>query len=237
MSGISQRTLLIAGVPVLVIAAFALGYVVGGRNQPAPATVSSTASGEMGGEFGNRTPLSMSPGTAMSPGTSMSPMPTSPMTPMPPAISAHKEPQAAGLGSLVAGLEKKVAANPDNLNQQVLLARTYKELGQRGKGIAQLRPLHQKYSTNADISAALADLLMTGTNKTELQEAFQLFDDVAREQPSLASVARLRQGEIQVKLGDTPRALKIWREQLSKLPKGDEERAVFEQQIAQNSGK
>lgn len=229
MSGISQRTLVFAGVPVLVIAAFALGYVVGSRNQPAPATSSAPAPAiSMSSE--NRTPLSMS-------GTAMSPMPDTHTMPMPPAVSAHKESQAAGLGSLVAGLEKKVAANPENIDQQVLLARTYKELGQRGKGITLLRTLHQKSADNIDVSAALADLLTDSTDKQELAEAEQLFDNVANTHPEYASMSRLRQGEIEVKLGDTAKALKTWREQLSKLPKGNEERAMFEKAIAQNSGK
>ena len=89
---------------------FALGYTVGNNNQKIDSTVNSTPMhSDMDLAFGN------------------------------PKASAHKtemnEAGSASLSGLVAGLEKKVAANPGNIDQQLLLAQTYKELGSRDKGV------------------------------------------------------------------------------------------------------
>jgi cytochrome c-type biogenesis protein CcmH/NrfG len=137
----------------------------------------------------------------------------------------------------VAGLEKKVAANPGNIEQQLLLARTYQELGERSKGLKLLRSLHQHNDKNMEVSVTLATLLMAGSDPQELQEAYQLLEDAAQQKPELAPMARLYQGDIQVKLGDTAQALKIWKSHLAKMPAGDEQRSLFKQRIAQYSGK
>jgi cytochrome c-type biogenesis protein CcmH len=209
MSRISQRTLTITGVTALVALVFALGYLLGNKTTP-KATVDTPTSS---------LPQSMMRG-------SFSKMP-----------AAAEQPKVAGLGGLVAGLEKKVAANPENIDQQLLLARTYEELGERTKGLKLLRSLQQQNANNPDVKFTLAALLMTGSDKQDLQEANQLFDEVSRQKAEFLSMARLHQGEIQVKLGNTPQAMKIWKGYLAKMPAGDDQRANFEERIAQNPTK
>jgi len=225
MSAISQRTMMITGVSALVIAAFALGYLLGSKSTKAPAeAVTSISPSDMRGAFGNKP---IAPEGAQGAMGSMGSM----------AAQGTSGSQAGSLGGLVAGLEKKVAANPENIDQQLLLARTYLELGERGKGLKLLRKLHQGNAKNMDVNMTLATLLMAGTDKQELQEAYQLLEDATQQKPEVAPMARLYQGEIQLKLGDTAKALKIWKSYLAKLPPGNEQRALFEERIAQNSGK
>jgi cytochrome c-type biogenesis protein CcmH len=145
--------------------------------------------------------------------------------------------QAGSLGGLVAGLEKKVAANPENIEQQLLLARTYQELGERSKGLKLLRVLHQRNDKNMEVSVTLATLLLAGSDQQELQGAYQLLENAAQQKPEVAPMARLYQGDIQVKLGDTAQALKIWKSHLAQMPAGDAQRSLFKQRIAQYSGK
>ena len=104
------------------------------------------------------------------------------------------------LGGLVAGLEKKVAANPENIDQQLLLAQTYKELDNRSKSLNLLHSLNKQAPKNAQVKITLATVLMTGDDKQELKEASQLFDEAIKLKPEVASMARLYQGEIKVKL-------------------------------------
>jgi hypothetical protein len=98
-------------------------------------------------------------------------------------------------------------------------------------------PLHQRVGKNMDVNITLATLLMAGTDKQELQEAHQLLEEATQQKPEVAPMTRLYQGEIQVKLGDTAQALKIWKSQLAKIPAGSEQRALFQERIAQHSGK
>ncbi len=211
MSGVSQRTWMITGVSVLVIAAFALGYLLGSKNpKPALEAVTSVSKSDMRGAFGNR-PIA------------------------PEETAAPQGVQVASLGGLVAGLERKVAADPGNIDQQVLLARTYQELGEHTKALKLLRTLHQHQAGSTEVNVTLATTLMAGTDRQELQEAYQLLDDAARQKAEVTPMARLYQGEIQVKLGDTPKALKIWKGYLAKMPAGDGQRSLFEERISQNS--
>lgn len=209
MPAVSQRTWLLAGVTLLVIAAFALGYLAGRNSQPA---TSDTA-----------------------PAISMSDMRGAGLGPAAPGIGAHEPAQAGSLSALVSGLENKVAADPGNIDQQLLLARTYQELGERDKGLKLLHKLQQHDSANLEVKITLATLLMEGGDTRDLQAADRLLEDAVRLKPQVAPMARLYQGDIQLKLGDSAKALKIWKGYLARLPAGDEQRALFQQRIAQVS--
>lgn len=114
--------------------------------------------------------------------------------------SASAEPAVLSLGSLVAGLEKKVASHPENIDQQLLLAQTYNELGDRTKSLNLLHALNKQAPRNAQVKITLASVLMKGEAKQELKEALQVFDEAIQLKPDVASMARLYQGEIKVKL-------------------------------------
>ena len=50
---------------------------------------------------------------------------------------------APGLDSLLKGLEEKVAADPTNVNNRMLLAQTYNELGMQDKAMTEMRALQK----------------------------------------------------------------------------------------------
>ena len=122
-----------------------------------------------------------------------------------PKSSAHQSGMngtaSSSLSGLVAGLEKKVAANPGNIDQQLLLAQTYKELDNRDKSIKLLSALNKSAPNNAQVKIIFATILMTSADKQELKEASKLFDEAIKLNPEVANMARLYQGEIKVKLG------------------------------------
>ena len=166
---------MVVGGAALLAATFALGYWIGNKNLQNPITPPATlTSSDMEHAFGSV--KSRTHETAM------------------------QEPAAMGLSGLVAGLEKKVAANPENIDQQLLLAQTYNELDNRAKSLKLLQSLIKQAPKNPQVKITLATILMTSTDKQELKQAARLFDDAIKLKPEAASMARLYQGEIQVKL-------------------------------------
>jgi cytochrome c-type biogenesis protein CcmH/NrfG len=112
----------------------------------------------------------------------------------------RQDAMANSLNTLVAGLEKKVAANPENIDQQLLLAQTYNELDYRPKSLNILRTLNKKESRNAQVKITLATVLMKGTNQKELNEALQAFDEAIKLDPEMGNMARKYQEEIRARL-------------------------------------
>jgi len=137
------------------------------------------------------------------------------------------------LEDLLPALEAKVAANPKDLDQRMLLARTYMELGQREKGIKAFRALHKDDPKNHEIVILFATSLLESNNKADLDEARRLLDTAVRLKPSVAPMARLYQGEIALKLGDKRGAVGIWSGYLKTMSPDDPKRAMFEQRIAE----
>jgi cytochrome c-type biogenesis protein CcmH/NrfG len=170
-----QQAWIVVGGAALVAVIFAFGYWMGGNSQKnALEPASSLSSTDMEHAFG-----SVKPSTHQ---------------------SSMQEPAAQSLGGLVAGLEKKVAANPGNIDQQLLLAQTYNELDNRDKSLKLLRSLNKQSPKNAQVKITLATILMKSEDKQELKEASQLFDEAIQLKPEVGSMARMYQGEIRVKL-------------------------------------
>jgi len=143
---------------------------------------------------------------------------------------------APGLGDLLPRLEAKVAANPGDIDGRILLAQTYNELGQRAKGLESMRKLHQELPLNDRVSFALGALLMKSDAKPDLQEALKLLEvSAASKQAAINNLARVYQGQVMVKLGDSKGAIKLWSSYLKTLPPGDERRASIEAELAKAS--
>lgn len=145
---------------------------------------------------------------------------------------------APGLGDLLPRLEAKVAANPGDIDGRILLAQTYNELGQRAKGLESMRKLRQEFPLNDRVSFALGALLMKSDAKPDLQEALKLLEvSAASKQAAINNLARVYQGQVMVKLGDSKGAIKLWSSYLKTLPPGDERRASIEAELAKASKK
>ena len=152
------------------------------------------------------------------------------------AAPSQAAPMKAGnLADLLPGLEAKVAANPNDVEQRVLLGQTYGELGQRDKAIKELRTAHRAAPQDARITILLATALMDGGPQSDLRESYKLLGEAVSNKPEVAPMARLYQGDILMKLGDNRGALKVWKEYLGKMPAGDPRRTLFEDKIAQAS--
>jgi cytochrome c-type biogenesis protein CcmH/NrfG len=151
------------------------------------------------------------------------------------APQALENPSASSLADLLPGLEAKVAANPKDVSLRLLLAQTYGEMGQREKGIKELRILRKADPKNTQVVVFLATALLESDAKSDLQEAYKLLDEAVRMNPALLPMARLYQGDILVRLGDRPGAIKLWKGYLAQAPASDQRRGLFEEKIAQAS--
>lgn len=162
---------------IALVVTFALGYGVGNKaGKPAIEQVNALSSTDMDHAFGSVKPADHP--------------------------SMAEEPAVMSLSGLVAGLEKKVAANPENIDQQLLLAQTYSELDNRTKSIKLLRKLNLQTPKNAQVKITFATILMKSEDKQELKEASQLFEEAIKLKPEATSMAKMYQGEIKVKLGN-----------------------------------
>lgn len=149
---------------------------------------------------------------------------------------AQSSPAASNLADLLPGLEAKVAANPKDMELRLLLAQTYGELGQREQSIKEFRIVHKADPKNTQVIILLATALMEGDSKNDWQEAYKLLDEAVRLKPAVLPMARLYQGDILVKLGDKPGAIKLWNTYLAQSPADDQRRAMFQERLAQVSG-
>lgn len=151
-------------------------------------------------------------------------------------MSGATNPSVASLADLLPRLEAKVAAAPRNYEQRLLLAQTYVELGQSAKGVEQLRRLHKQVPHDNPTTILLATSLIQQGTQADLRESSKLLEEALREKPAVMPMVRLYQGDIQMKLGDVPGAVKIWKDYLGKMSSGDPRRALFEEKISQASG-
>lgn len=152
-----------------------------------------------------------------------------------PVASAESPPAAGSLESLLPGLEAKVAANPKDADARLLLAQTYGELGRRGDALRVFTKLVTESPNDGRVRFMQAELLMRGDSPAELRAAFDALGASIKIYPAASYLARLHQGEIKLRLGDKPTALRIWREQLQRLAPDDQHRSLFERAIANAS--
>lgn len=144
---------------------------------------------------------------------------------------------AGNLADLLPGLEAKVAANPNDVDRRVLLGQTYGELGQHDKAIKELGIAHRVAPQDPRVTILLATALMEHGEPGELRESYKLLDEAVKRKPAVAPMARLYQGDILARLGDTQGAVKVWKGYLKQMSAGDQRRSMFEEKIAQASAK
>ena len=144
-----------------------------------------------------------------------------------------ESPAAGSLESLLPGLEAKVAADPKNTDARLLLAQTYGELDRRADALRVLGKLVTERPGDGQIRFLHAELLMRGESRADLRAAFDGFAASIRTYPEAERFARLHQGEIRLRLGDKPGAVRLWRDYARRLPADDPHRALFEHALAQ----
>ena len=138
---------------------------------------------------------------------------------------------APGLEGLVKGLEDKVAADPTNINNRLLLAQTYNELGMRDKALAEMRSLQKDNPDNGRVNLVLGSILSKSNNPEEVKESLPLLDKAAADKTIQQYLVNMYKGDALIRMQDHAGALKYWQLALKDMPAADNRRAKLEQRI------
>ena len=144
---------------------------------------------------------------------------------------------APDLSGLLAGLEAKVAANPEDTGKRLLLAQTYNELGMVDKALKTLRKLQTEQPDNTSIQLVLAEILSKSSDSKDLKESLQLLDKLAKDKSIKQYLVYLYRGNALIRQQDHKGALESWKASLADMPEGDNRRAMLQQRVGELSQK
>ena len=138
---------------------------------------------------------------------------------------------APGLEGLVKGLEDKVAADPTNINNRLLLAQTYNELGMQDKALTELRSLQKDNPDNGRVNLVLGSILSKSNDPEKVKESLPLLDKAASDKTVQQYLVNMYKGDALIRMQDHAGALKNWQLALDNMPQADNRRAKLEQRI------
>lgn len=139
---------------------------------------------------------------------------------------------APDLGSLLGKLEGKVKAEPDNINNRLLLAQTYSELGMAEKAIAEARSTEKRFPDHFRAKLVLASILSKQQDQGMLREAVKILTGLKKNHEVKQYLVDMYLGDSWIRLGDHEAAVKNWKLALKGMPVGDNRRVRIEKAIA-----
>jgi tetratricopeptide (TPR) repeat protein len=144
---------------------------------------------------------------------------------------------APGLDRLVKGLEEKVAADPGNIDNRLLLAQTYNELGMQDKALTEMRALKKQNPDHGRVNLILGSMLSRSSDPEKVKESLPLLDKASGDKTIQQYLVELYKGEALIRMQDHEGALKHWKKALENMPPTDNRRAKLERRIAELSAK
>lgn len=142
---------------------------------------------------------------------------------------------APDLGSLVGRMEDKVKAEPDNINNRLLLAQTYSELGLEDKAITEARTAIDLQPDHARAKLVLCSVLSKRKGENELNEAVTLLKSLQSNPDVKKYLVDMYLGDAWIRLGDHKAAVASWKMALEGMPPADNRRATIEKNISEIS--
>lgn len=142
---------------------------------------------------------------------------------------------APGLENLVKGLEDKVAADPTNVNNRLLLAQTYNELGMQDKALTEMRSLQKENPDNGRINLILGSILSSSSDQEKVKESLTLLDKASSDKTIQQYLVHMYRGDALIRMQDHQGALEQWKLALQDMPPADNRRARLEQRIRELS--
>jgi len=139
---------------------------------------------------------------------------------------------APDLGRLVKGLEDKVAADPSNVNNKLLLAQTYNELGMQNKAIKTMRAIQKEQPNDGRTNLIFVSILSRSNDQKNLKESLSIMDKLSKDKTIKQYLVNLYRGDSLIRMQDHAGALKYWKLALKEMPSEDNRRAIIEQRIA-----
>jgi len=136
------------------------------------------------------------------------------------------------LANLLTGLEKKVAADPQNMGLKMLLAQTYAEVGEVSRGLEILREMNKSDPDNKKVSLVYATVLGKSNNPAELNEAMALLNELEKSNPEQKGPVLLQRGRIYLRMGEAESAKKQWQQVVTELPEASGYRKQAELELS-----
>lgn len=143
---------------------------------------------------------------------------------------------APGLETLVAGLEEKVKKDP-SVNNRLLLAQTYNELGMQDKAMSTIRELQKEDPDNGRVNLVLSSMLSRSNDQEKLKESLTILDKLSGDKTIQQYLVNMYKGDALIRTQDHDGALKYWKLALEDMPAADNRRAILEKRIADLSAK
>ena len=143
---------------------------------------------------------------------------------------------APGLETLVAGLEEKVKKDP-SVNNRLLLAQTYNELGMQDKAMSTIRELQKEEPDNGRVNLVLSSMLSRSNDQDKLKESLVILDKLSGDKNIQQYLVNMYKGDALIRTQDHDGALKYWKLALEDMPAADNRRAILEKRIADLSVK
>lgn len=139
---------------------------------------------------------------------------------------------APDLSSLLGRMEEKVKADPENINNRLLLAQTYNELGLGDKAITEARAATKMQPDHGRARLVLASILSNRNGENELNEAVSLLKGLQGNPDVKQYLVAMYLGDAWIRLGDHKSAVDNWKIALDGMPLSDNRRAKIEKGIA-----
>jgi len=140
---------------------------------------------------------------------------------------------APDLGGLLKGLEDKVAANPQDVGKRILLAQTYRELGQPDKSLETLKKLNAEFPEHVRVKLVTASVLSQQQDEKDLKKALKLLTELekVKDENVKPYLVSMYEGDAFIRLKDHKGALEKWKQALAGMPPEDTRYKLLQERI------
>ena len=138
---------------------------------------------------------------------------------------------APAIDALLGRLEEKVNADPSNLDNRILLAQTYKELGRAPDALQVLRDIQQQHPENSRANLVLASILSQSNDAKELEESLQILAKIKEDASIQSYLIHMYRGDALIRQQNHQGALESWKQALASMPESDARYIMLEKKV------
>jgi predicted negative regulator of RcsB-dependent stress response len=117
------------------------------------------------------------------------------------------------------------------MDNRILLAQTYKELGRAPDALTELRSIQQQQPDNPRANLVLASILSQSSDPKELDEALALLSKIKDDITVQPYLIYMYKGDALIRKQDHQGALENWKQALATMPESDGRYAVLEKKV------
>jgi cytochrome c-type biogenesis protein CcmH/NrfG len=123
------------------------------------------------------------------------------------------------------------------VDNRLLLAQTYNELGMQDKSLAEMRKLQKENPENHRINLILGSILSGSAEVEKLKESLILLDKASGDKTIQQYLVHMYKGDALIRMQDHEGALEQWKLALKDMPPADNRRTRLEQRVSELSAR